>query len=83
MRRAWLRGRENIAKRYLIHVAGFNLGVLMRVLVGYGTPRERAEAPTNAFLFIIRTDSATGFVIIADIGCAPAMLVVIAAPEPA
>ncbi len=26
MRRAWLRGRENIHKRYLIHVAGFNLG---------------------------------------------------------
>nr|WP_244635421.1 transposase [Methylosinus sp. C49] len=81
MRRAWLRGRENIAKRYLIHVAGFNLGVLMRVLVGCGTPRERAEAPTNAFLFVIRTDSATGIVIIADIGGTPAMLVVIAAPE--
>src|SRR5271157_4483763 len=27
MRRAWLRGRENIHKRYMIHVAGFNLGV--------------------------------------------------------
>ena len=31
MRRAWLRGRENLHKRYLIHVAGFNLGVLMRI----------------------------------------------------
>ena len=30
MRGAWLRGRENLHKRYLIHVAGFNLGVLMR-----------------------------------------------------
>jgi len=29
MRRAWLRGRENVHKRYLIHVAGFNLGVLI------------------------------------------------------
>ena len=27
MRRAWLRGRENVHKRYLIHVAGFNLGI--------------------------------------------------------
>jgi hypothetical protein len=26
IRRAWLRGRENVHKRYLIHVAGFNLG---------------------------------------------------------
>lgn len=81
MRRAWLRGRENIAKRYLIHVAGFNLGVLMRALVGCGTPRERAAAARNAFLFVIRTDSATAIVIIADIGGAPAMLAVIAAPE--
>jgi transposase len=32
MRRAWLRGRENVHRRYLIHVAGFNLGVLMRAL---------------------------------------------------
>jgi transposase len=29
MRRAWLRDRENIAKRYRIHVVGFNLGVLL------------------------------------------------------
>jgi hypothetical protein len=33
-------------------------------------------------LFVIRTDSATGIVIIADIGGALAMLAVIAAPEP-
>ena len=31
MRRAWLRGRENIQKRYLIHVAGYNLGLIMRL----------------------------------------------------
>ena len=82
MRRAWLRGRENVAKRYLIHVAGFNLGVLMRALVGCGTPRERAEAARTAVLFVIRTDSATGIVIIADIRGAPAMLAIIAASEP-
>ena len=39
MRRTWLRGRDNVAKRYLIHVAGHNLGLLMRALVGAGTPR--------------------------------------------
>ena len=44
MRRAWLRGRENLHKRYLIHVAGFNLGVLMRALYGQGTPR-RPQKP--------------------------------------
>jgi transposase len=48
MRRAWLRGRENLRKRYLVHVAGYNLGLIMRLLVGAGTPRElvaRASAP--------------------------------------
>ena len=40
MRRTWLRGRENIHKRYLVHVAGHNLGILMRLLIGAGTPRE-------------------------------------------
>ena len=29
MRRAWLRGRENLRKRYLVHVAGYNLGLIM------------------------------------------------------
>ena len=40
MRRAWLRGRQNLQKRYLVHVAGYNLGLIMRFLVGAGTPRE-------------------------------------------
>src|SRR3712207_1220953 len=40
MRRAWLRGRENVRKRYLIHVAGHNLGLLMHLLIGAGTPKE-------------------------------------------
>ena len=38
-RRLFLRGRQNILKRLLIHVCGFNLGLLMRKLVGSGTPR--------------------------------------------
>ena len=39
MRRTHLRGHTNILKRLLIHVCGFNLGLLMRSLFGYGTPR--------------------------------------------
>ncbi len=27
MRRTWLRVRENVHKRYLVHVAGYNLGL--------------------------------------------------------
>jgi transposase len=39
MRRVHLRGHPNILKRLLIHVAGLNLGLLMRTLTGVGTPR--------------------------------------------
>jgi transposase len=39
MRRTHLRFHYNIAKRMLIHVAGFNLGLLMRKRFGMGTPR--------------------------------------------
>jgi transposase len=43
MRRTWLRGRDNVAKRYLVHVAAHNLGLVMRALVGAGTPRAAAD----------------------------------------
>ena len=39
MRRTHLRGHENILKRLLIHAGGFNLGLVMRHLIGVGTPR--------------------------------------------
>jgi transposase len=39
MRRTHLRHHDNIAKRVLIHVAGFNLGLLMRNRFGVGKPR--------------------------------------------
>lgn len=39
MRRLHLRGRENIHKRVLIHAGGFNLGLIMRQLTGFGKPR--------------------------------------------
>src|SRR6185312_4002911 len=44
MRRTWLRGRDNAHKRYLVHVAGFNLGILMRALFGCGAPRQAVAA---------------------------------------
>ena len=39
MRRVHLRGHTNIRKRLLIHTGAFNLGLLMRRLIGVGTPR--------------------------------------------
>lgn len=39
MRRTHLRNHHNILKRLLIHVAGMNLGLLLRSMYGIGTPR--------------------------------------------
>src|SRR5450759_2104567 len=39
LRRTHLRGHPNILKRLLIHAGGFNLGLLIRAIVGVGTPR--------------------------------------------
>lgn len=39
MRRTHLRRHDNIIKRLLIHAGAFNLGLAMRKITGYGTPR--------------------------------------------
>jgi transposase len=53
MRRVHLRGRENILKRLLIHVAGFNLSLILRLMIGRGTPRGLQDLAT-VFLTRIR-----------------------------
>jgi transposase len=78
MRRAWLRGPENLHKRHLIHVAGFNLGVLMRALYGQGTPREAAET-LYAPIIVLRTETALAFGLIATVDGELAAIVIVAA----
>ena len=75
MRRTWLRSRENVHKRYLVHVAGYNLGVLMRALFGAGTPREAANV-RFAFLVIIPAADMIAFVILAASDAETAALIV-------
>jgi transposase len=63
MRRAWLRGRENLHKRYLVHVAGYNLGLIMRPLTGAGTPRE-FQALVAVRLAVVSTPTGGLFVLL-------------------
>lgn len=49
-RRVRLRGRENVRKRYLAHVAAVNLGLVMRAAFGHGTPRQAAAAAVLALI---------------------------------
>jgi transposase len=53
MRRVHLRGRENILKRLLIHVAGFNLSLVLRLMIGKGTPRGLQDLAATYFLVVI------------------------------
>ena len=75
MRRAWLRGRENVHKRYLIHVAGFNLGILMRALFGAGTPKEASSARTVAVI-TVQTDEALAIILTHEVKGEIATLVI-------
>jgi len=43
-RRTRLRELDNVRKRYLIHAAGFNLSLVMRQVLGHGTPRQYQDA---------------------------------------
>ena len=82
MRRAWLRGRENLQKRYLVHVAGYNLGLVMRLLVGAGTPRELLARASGLLLVLTMAEGATSVVLIAVTETEAAMLVVTLEPHP-
>jgi hypothetical protein len=82
MRRAWLRGRENLRKRYLVHVAGYNLGLVMRLLVGAGTPREFLARASARLLGLATVEGAVLVVLVVATGTEAAMLVVSFQPEP-
>jgi transposase len=49
MRRTHLRGHRNILKRLLIHVAAFNLSLVLRREGGAGTPRGLQDLPNRVF----------------------------------
>jgi len=58
MRRCHLRGHKNILKRQLIHVGAFNLSLILRKLLGAGTPRElnnRAGQVFSRLFFFLLT----------------------------
>ena len=51
-RRSWLRGLEDVTKRYLMYVAGKNLGVIMRTLFGMGKPKTLQTEGRGGFSFL-------------------------------
>ncbi|MGK7863224.1 hypothetical protein [Falsiroseomonas sp. E2-1-a4] len=82
MRRTWLRGRENIQKRYLIHVAGYNIGLIMRLLTGVGTPREFQARLSAGLAAIIMPNGCLILLLIAVVSDQTAAIAISFAPDP-
>src|SRR5277367_3033709 len=53
LRRCHLRGRDNILKRQLVHVGAFNLSLILRQLLGAGTPRELSNRSAQLVLSLL------------------------------
>ena len=60
MRRTHLRGHTNILKRLLIHTGAFNLGLILRPMVGVGKPR-RLQGSVGATFSLILAAAALVF----------------------
>lgn len=54
MRRVHLRGKENIAKRVLLHASGFNLSLILRVVMGVGTARQAVDLLAAVCFVLLR-----------------------------
>jgi len=73
MRRTYLRGHSNILKRLLIHAGGFNLGLLMRHLVGFGTPRGLQDRLATVMAALLVLSAPTRRWLVAIFACHPLM----------
>src|SRR6266849_7844649 len=77
MRCVHLRGRDNILKRVLIHLGGFNLSLVMRQGLGKGTPRGLQGLSAESLLIWLRLWMAV-LVRIAGEAASPPMLMPLA-----
>ena len=60
MRRVYLRGRDNILKRLLVHGAAFNLSLILRKVLGVGKPRQLQGLGWQLFMPLQRLYAGSG-----------------------
>ena len=58
LRRLYVRGKQNVQKRLLLQAAACNLALLLRKMIGAGTPRAMQDAVAHLFLVLLRLISA-------------------------
>ncbi len=66
----------------MAHVAGYNLGLVMRLLVGAGTPREFLARASAHLLVLAPADGAMLVILVVATGTEAAMLALTFMPEP-
>src|SRR5437016_14442926 len=52
LRRLYVRGKQNVQKRLLLQAAACNLALLLRTMIGVGTPRALQDAVTNVLIVL-------------------------------
>jgi transposase len=58
LRRLYVRGKRNVQKRLLLQAAACNLALLLRKMLGAGTPRAMQDAVAHLWLVLLRLISA-------------------------
>jgi len=58
LRRLYVRGKENVQKRLLLQAAACNLALLLRKMIGVGTPRAMQDAVASLLLVLLQRISA-------------------------
>ncbi len=53
LRRLYVRGRENVVKRVLLQAAACNLALILRSLIGAGTPKGFSDHKANLFFALL------------------------------
>jgi transposase len=59
LRRLYVRGKENVHKKLLLQAAACNLALLLRKLIGAGTPRALQDVVARLIFALLRLTSAT------------------------
>ena len=57
LRRLYVRGKGNVQKKLLVQAAACNLALLLRKMMGAGTPRALQDAVAGLFLVLLRLTS--------------------------
>ena len=58
LRRLYVHGKQNVQKRLLLQAAACNLALLLRTMIGAGTPRALQDVVANLLVVLLRLISA-------------------------